>query len=95
MRYEIVWTPQAVRELKKLSPQGQEAVRRLVDDLEKCPFPKGMTKLTGVDAFRIRSGQFRVIYSVNGSKLVVRILKVADRKEAYNNRLIKTLKKYT
>lgn len=84
MSYTIEWLRSAVRELNALPAQTAvrigEAVGRLADD----PRPKGCKKLAGhKDLWRIRIGNYRVIYSIGDAVKLVRIEKVSDRKDAY------------
>lgn len=52
--------------------------------LEDAPFPRGARKLTGYeDVYRIRVGRYRILYSVDGHRLVIIILKIGHRKDIY------------
>ena len=56
------------------------AIRQLVDD----PRPRGCRKLHGaVETFRIRVGYYRVVYEIEGSRLVILVLKLGHRKDIY------------
>lgn len=63
------------------------AVRRRVIDriagLAADPRPHGCEKLAGWDAYRIRVGAYRVVYTVSDRVLVVEVVRVAHRREAY------------
>jgi mRNA interferase RelE/StbE len=81
-RIEISRT--AERQLKKLPSTDQARVVRAILPLADDPFPKGTRKLTGYDdVFRLRVGRYRVLYSVAKSKLIVVVLKIGHRREAY------------
>ncbi len=48
------------------------------------PRPSGARKLTGYDdVFRVRTGRYRVIYSIEGTSLIVLVLKIGHRKDIY------------
>ncbi|MCB0772466.1 MAG: type II toxin-antitoxin system RelE/ParE family toxin [Flavobacteriales bacterium] len=84
MSYRIEWLRSAVRELNKLpvpiALRVGEAVGRLAED----PRPPGCKKLTGhKDLWRIRIGNYRVIYFIGDQIKLVRVEKVSDRKQAY------------
>ena len=52
--------------------------------LAEDPFPRGARKLTGYDdVYRVRVGRYRILYSVSQGRLVIVILKVGHRKDAY------------
>ena len=82
--YKTVWRASAERELKKL-PRGVIAnIVELVATLAINPFPRGAVKLAGADhIWRIRSSDYRLIYSVAGGTLVVEIVKVGYGREVY------------
>lgn len=82
LRIEISGT--AERQLKKLPKTDQARVVRTILALADDPFSKGSRKLTGYDdVFRVRTGRYRVVYSVSKSKLIIVILKVGHRKDIY------------
>jgi mRNA interferase RelE/StbE len=56
----------------------------LAEDLSQDPFPHGCRKLIGSDhTYRIKSGDYRLVYSVEQSRLVVEIVRARHRKDAY------------
>ncbi len=81
-RCSIEITRTAEKQLKKLSRNDQRRVVKAIVALADDPHPRGSRKLTGYDdVFRIRVGQYRVLYSVSGRKLVIIILKIGHRKD--------------
>ena len=83
-RYRIQISRTAECQLKKLPPDARARVVRAVQGLAIDPFPHGCRKLTGYDdVFRIRAGPFRILYGVNGGTLIVVVLKVGHRRNAY------------
>ena len=54
-----------------------------IDKLALVPRPPGCKKLKGRDAYRIRIGEYRVIYEIHDDVLIVLIIRVAHRREAY------------
>lgn len=84
MAYRLELSPRASRDLKKLPTRVQERLKDHIDALAHAPRPRGVVKLEGeVDTYRIRVGDYRVLYEVHDRVLVVIVLKIADRKEAY------------
>lgn len=82
LRVEISRT--AERQLKKLVKADQARVVRTILALADDPFPRGSRRLSGYDdVFRVRTGRYRVLYSVSKSKLIVVVLKVGHRKDVY------------
>jgi mRNA interferase RelE/StbE len=83
-RYEVLIKPSARKELeavglKKDRRRIVEAILALADD----PRPVGCRKLSGKDKYRIRCGDYRVVYSVEDVILVVTIAKVGHRSDVH------------
>ncbi len=83
-RYEVLIKPSAARELENLprKKDRQRMVRRirlLADD----PRPPGCRKLSGLELYRLRQGNYRIVYEIRDSSLVVCVIKVGDRKHVY------------
>ena len=84
--YAIEFTRSAQKELLKLST---EMIRRIVpkiDALSLEPFPSGCVKIVGAeDLWRIRIGDYRVIYSVQQTIQLITIERIRHRKDAYRS----------
>ena len=82
--FRIEWKQSAKKELRKLPDQARRRVLAAVDGLKEDPCPPGSKKLVGVEnAYPIRVGDYRVIYSLFTSVLCLEVIRVADRKDAY------------
>ncbi|MEO0248014.1 MAG: type II toxin-antitoxin system RelE/ParE family toxin [candidate division WOR-3 bacterium] len=82
--YEIQWKGSAERELRRLDPQQIPQIIQAVDALANAPFPRGCRKLHGAErAYRIRVGEYRVVYQVDVKAKVVTIYHVRPRGKAY------------
>ena len=83
-RYEIEISRTAEKQLRKLPRADQVRVVRTMQALAGDPFPRGARKLSGYDdAFRVRTGQYRILYSVSERRLVIVVLKVGHRRDVY------------
>lgn len=83
-QYRVEFTPAAERQFDKLAATLRAQLRPHIDRLALDPRPPGCKKLKGAPAlYRIRVGNYRVIYQVRDQQLVVSVVKVADRKDAY------------
>jgi mRNA interferase RelE/StbE len=83
-RYVVEFRRSAEKDLRRLDPVIQRRVLRAVDSLTDNPRPGGCRKLQGSDnAFRIRAGDYRVVYTVDDSVLIVAIERVRHRGEVY------------
>ncbi len=84
MPYSILFTRRAERDLEALDFAVRRRLSAQIDRLAENPFPQGCKKLQAEEAyFRIRVGDYRVIYQVEGKKLIVIIVKIGHRKEVY------------
>jgi len=82
--YRIEWKSSALRELKRLGRPIVPRVVTAVETLSSDPFPQGCKKLHGSErTYRIRVGDYRVIYEVFSDRLVVEIARVRHRKDVY------------
>ena len=84
MPYRIEWKASAMRAFRKLPRQAQDRIRPRVDALATNPRPEGVKKLEGDDnAWRIRVGEFRIVYEIHDAVLMIMVVRVANRREAY------------
>lgn len=82
--YQIDWKSSALRELKKLDRQIVPTIVSAVGALSANPFPSGVKKLHGGEStYRIRVGNYRVVYEVFSNRLVIEISRVRHRKDVY------------
>jgi mRNA interferase RelE/StbE len=84
MAYQVLFNPRARRDLKKLPRAVAERVAIEIDGLAADPRPPGVKKMHGDDnLWRIRVGAYRVVYEIHDGRLIVLIVRVADRKDIY------------
>lgn len=83
MAYSVKLSPAAHRQLRKLNDDARQCISKVIDCLAENPRPVAMIKLKGREGYRIRVGDFRIIYEVQDNELIVLILKIGDRKEVY------------
>jgi mRNA interferase RelE/StbE len=82
--YEIEIAPAAERALKKLPADIQRRIIKGILKLEVNPRPSGVKKLSGEeDLYRVRIGDYRVIYQIRDGELIVLVVRVAHRREVY------------
>lgn len=82
--YRIEFTTAAAKELRKLDPGIRRRILSGIAELEQDPRPAGCKKLTGEStAWRIRVGDYRILYEVVDNLLVVTVIRVAHRREVY------------
>src|SRR5205085_9304020 len=83
--YTIEWKLSAVKELKRLPREIAIKITETVDKLATDPLPPGVRKLTGSErSFRIRVGDYRIVYDLLSKVLVIHVLRVGHRREVYD-----------
>ncbi len=83
-QYKIFFVRSARKELEKLQLKSANRIVNKIELLSKSPRPKGCKKLQGPDdLWRIRIGDYRIIYSINDKKRLIEIMIVRHRSEAY------------
>lgn len=86
MTYEVEVEHKAARALIRIARGDHQAAARIkaaIDGLAEEPRPSGTVKLTGADAYRIRVGDYRVVYVVEDAVRVVVVVRIAHRREVY------------
>lgn len=86
-RYSLAWRSAARRDLKRLDPQVVARVLPAIYALADNPRPAGVKRLRGTsdDLWRIRVGDYRVVYTINDDRLVVLVVTVAGRGSIYRD----------
>jgi mRNA interferase RelE/StbE len=83
--YKITYTNQAAKELLKMSRSTAYAIREKLELVANDPFASNPNakKLQGRPGYRLRVGDWRVIYEIDQGKIVIIVVKIAPRGEAY------------
>lgn len=87
MTHRIEFSPAAARQLRKLDGHAQRRIQAVVELLAQEPRPTGAKKLVGGHGeWRVRTGNYRIIYEIDDGVLVVLVLAVGHRREVYRRR---------
>jgi mRNA interferase RelE/StbE len=81
--YRIVVKPSAQRDLDSLTEREVERIALRLAHLADDPRPFGVQKLTGTSGYRIRVGNYRILYEVSDPSRQVSIYRVKHRRDAY------------
>lgn len=76
--FQIVYSKKAVKFLKK---QDKPTRIRLIEAIDKLPLDGDIKKLQGVDGYRLRVGDYRILFDVNG--VIVDIIEIGNRGQIY------------
>lgn len=82
--YRVEWKPSAAKEIRKLPKAVILRVLVAIETLASDPNPPGVIKLRGTDhTYRLRIGEYRVVYTVEETALRIEIVRVRHRSDAY------------
>ncbi len=82
--YSLEFKPRAKKQLEKLPDSISKKLLVAINALCKNPRPRGYIKLTGKRGYRIRKGDYRIIYNIEDSKIIITVLNVGHRRDVYD-----------
>lgn len=86
MSYAVRLAPAAVRQLRKLPPDARRRIQAAVELLAETPRPPGAKKLSGSSGdWRVRTGDYRIIYEILDSQLIILVVAMGQRREIYKH----------
>jgi mRNA interferase RelE/StbE len=85
--YEVSLAPAAARQMRKFDPQVRRRVQAVIELLATDPRPPSATRLVGgAGEWRVRTGDYRIVYEIEDERLLVLVLSVGHRREIYQRR---------
>ncbi len=83
--YSVELTKKAHKSLKKIDRSILKRIFKALQDLSINPFPTGFKKLKGQteEKYRIRVGDYRIIYTIRNGELIILVLTIGHRKDIY------------
>jgi len=86
MTYSVRIAPAAERQLRKFDPPVRRRVQAAIDLLAQDPRPPKAVQLVGGSGeWRVRTGDYRIIYEIQDDKLIVLVLRLGHRREIYES----------
>lgn len=83
-RYRVLIKASAAKELQAVSnKRDRQRIVRRIQGLQNDPRPPGSQKLSGRERYRIRQGQYRIVYGIEKDELIVCVVKIGHRKDVY------------
>lgn len=82
--YLVFLSKTASKQLDKIPTSIAETLLKAIENLAKNPKPQGAKKLKGRDGYRIRKGDYRIIYDILDNKLIVEVVAIGHRKDIYS-----------
>lgn len=83
MRYSLEFVPSARKALAKLPWEVRKRIQAAIDRLADNPLPPGVQKLQGEPGYRVRVGDYRIIYDVEHGRLTILVIRIGHRREVY------------
>lgn len=81
--YRVFFKASAEKELENIPKRDLQRIMERIAGLAAEPRPQGSEKLSGQERFRIRQGNYRIVYSIQDLELTVWVVKVGHRREVY------------
>lgn len=86
MPFRIEYLPAATKSIEKFPREIQKRVLDRLEDLTEQPRPPGSIKLSGQDVYRIRVGDYRIIYAIHDQQLIILVVDVGHRRDVYRRK---------
>jgi mRNA interferase RelE/StbE len=83
MKYTLLIERFAQKQILKLDRKVIPLIKSAITSLANNPRPQGYKKLKGENAYRIRVGNYRIIYEIEDDKIIVIVVSVGHRKDIY------------
>ncbi|MFC1479648.1 type II toxin-antitoxin system RelE/ParE family toxin [Planctomycetota bacterium] len=83
VKYNLEIKRSAVKELNKIPRKDLKKIIKRIKSLADDPRPADCVKLSGDEKYRIRQGNYRILYSIHDTILIVCVVRIAHRKDAY------------
>ena len=81
--YELLLRPSVEKDLKKIPATDLRKIFVRIEALREDPRPVGCVKLSGEEYYRVRQGDYRIVYEIEDKKLIVIVVKVGHRRDIY------------
>ena len=85
--YEVIYSKDATRSLRKITRKLAQTIQAKIEAVAVDPYAKhaNVTKLQGRDGYRLRVGDWRVIYDIADEHLIIHVVRIAARGNAYKD----------
>jgi mRNA interferase RelE/StbE len=83
--YRIVIKKSAAKEIEKIEKKDQIRLIEKIRSLAQEPRPTGSKKLSGQEKYRIRQGNYRILYQIIDDALIICVVKIGHRRDIYKN----------
>lgn len=81
--YSVLLTRSAAKELERVPTKDRRRIVTKIGALANDPRPPGVEKLSGEEKYRIRQGDYRILYEIRDTELVVTVVRIGNRREVH------------
>lgn len=81
--YKLLITRSASKELEAVTTKDRSRIVAKIRGLEDHPRPSGVEKLSGDEKYRLRQGDFRILYEIEDRQLIVTVVRIGNRRDVY------------
>ena len=81
--FRLVFKQSVAKDLRQIPNKDFQRILERIEDLANDPRPAGVEKLTGDEKYRIRQGNYRILYAIDDDIITVTIVKVGHRRHVY------------
>ena len=81
--YRVIVKQSVSKDLKRIPKKDVKRILTAIRGLRSDPRPPQAKKLSGQDRYRLRQGNYRILYSIEDDRLIVCVVKVGDRRDVY------------
>lgn len=81
--YRIVIKRSAAKEIERVPKSHRQRIVSKIQELARQPRPLGVKKLSGEEKYRIRQGEYRILYKIDDSIITITVVKVGNTKDVY------------
>ena len=81
--YSLLIKPSALKELEAIPPKDRRRIVTRIEGLSADPRPHSGEKLSGLEQYRVRQGDYRIVYSIEDAVLTIWVVSVGHRRDVY------------
>ena len=82
-QYRVIVRKSVSKDLKGIPKKDVRRILTAIKSLADDPRPPGTKKLSGQDRYRLRQGNYRILYEIEDDRLIVCVVRVGDRRDVY------------
>ena len=82
-KYKILFRKSVSRDMRRIPNQDIRRILKTIVSFSEDPRPSGAERLSGQERYRVRQGNYRIIYEINDWEIIVVVVKVGHRKDVY------------